>query len=152
MAGSKAFAALETSDLNPFLFAGIGTEVNGSELTVLSLLARLGSDPWAEAGVLASMPKAASIDWLAERIGRIELAAHNGLDARAIASSLLLLLPSQAELSGISARGKADAKPLPRKALLTAVWIALALGLVASSIYAPPSGNQQAATQEPARK
>ena len=37
---------LQRSDLNPFLFAGIGTEPNGTTLSVLSVFARHGNDPW----------------------------------------------------------------------------------------------------------
>ena len=67
MPNIKAFG-LNASDLNPFLFTCVGTEVNGSALTVLSVLARLGSDPWTEAGRLATLPRPAATDWLAERI------------------------------------------------------------------------------------
>ena len=38
--------ALRNSGLDQFLFAEVGTELNGSSLTVLSTLARLGKDPW----------------------------------------------------------------------------------------------------------
>ncbi len=48
MTSTDAFA-LKNSDLNTFLFADVGTELNGSALTILSVLARLGEDPWAEA-------------------------------------------------------------------------------------------------------
>ena len=41
--------ALQRSDLNQFLFADIGTEANGTTLSVLSVFARRGADPWTEA-------------------------------------------------------------------------------------------------------
>jgi hypothetical protein len=47
--------ALQNSDLNPFLYADVGTELNGSTLTMLSVLARLGKDPWVEAARCAAL-------------------------------------------------------------------------------------------------
>ena len=47
MADNDAFT-LQRSTLNPFLFAELGTEANGAVLTMLSVLARLDRDPWAE--------------------------------------------------------------------------------------------------------
>ena len=44
MASTDAFT-LKNSDLNAFLYADVGTEMNGSVLTMLSVLARLGQDP-----------------------------------------------------------------------------------------------------------
>jgi hypothetical protein len=41
--------AMKNSGLEPFLYAEVGTELNGSTLTVLSVFARLGEDPWGEA-------------------------------------------------------------------------------------------------------
>ena len=48
MSHPDAFA-LKNSGLNEFLFAEVGIELNGSPLTILSILARLGQDPWVEA-------------------------------------------------------------------------------------------------------
>lgn len=41
MTSSNAFA-LKESGLNDFLFAEVGTELNGSPLTILSILAKIG--------------------------------------------------------------------------------------------------------------
>ena len=45
MAAADVFV-FKNSGLNAFLFAEVGTELNGSPLTILSVLARLGQDPW----------------------------------------------------------------------------------------------------------
>ena len=42
--------------------------MNGSPLTILSMLARLGKDPWAEAARLARLPKSSTVDDLANSI------------------------------------------------------------------------------------
>jgi hypothetical protein len=52
--------ALQHSALNTFLFAEVGTEHNGMTLTALSVIARLGKDPWEEARRLAGLPKASA--------------------------------------------------------------------------------------------
>ncbi len=57
MAKADVFA-LKNSGLEAFLLAEVGTEWNGSGLTVLSLLARLGKDPWAEAATWSKLPRA----------------------------------------------------------------------------------------------
>ena len=67
MADNDAYA-LQRSDLNGFLFAEVGVEASGMRLSVLSTLARLGVDPWQEAGRLAKLPRAAAVDGLARMI------------------------------------------------------------------------------------
>ena len=59
---------LQRSDLNPFLFADIGMEANRMTLSVLSIFARRGTDPWTEAGRLAELPKNDAADHLARII------------------------------------------------------------------------------------
>jgi hypothetical protein len=97
MTHSDAFA-LKNSGLNEFLFAEVGNELNGSPLTILSVLARLGQDPWVEAARWAKLPKAAIIDCLAYSISQMPLSPQALGDARATATRLILLLPSQIQL------------------------------------------------------
>jgi hypothetical protein len=94
MAQNDAFA-LKNSGLNEFLFAELGTELNGSALTVLSTLARLGKDPWAQAAEWAKMPNAATVDSLTQSILRMPLCAASLVEARATAGRLVALLPRQ---------------------------------------------------------
>jgi hypothetical protein len=91
--------ALEHSDLNEFLFAIVGTELNGMALTVLSLFARIDGDPWREAGRLASMPQTAASATLAQIIASMPMTVWSLSDATAIAARLVLLLPSQSSES-----------------------------------------------------
>jgi len=94
MAQSDAFA-LKNSGLNEFLFAEVGNELNGSPLTLLSVLARLGQDPWVEAARLTRLPKATIIDCLANSISQMPLCPQALTEARTTAARLILLLPSQ---------------------------------------------------------
>ena len=74
--------ALTNSGLSAFLLSSVGAEPNGSDLTILSMLARLGKDPWAVAAVWARAPKATVIEELAESIARTP-AVPAGLRLRA---------------------------------------------------------------------
>ena len=96
MSHSDAFA-LKNSGLNEFLFAEVGSEMNGSSLTILSVLARLGKDPWTEAARLATLPKSLTIDDLVNSISQMPLCPQALTDVRTTAARLILLLPSQAQ-------------------------------------------------------
>ena len=49
----------EGPDLDRFLYAFVGVDRGGSEVTVVSTLARLGLDPWKEASDLATASEGA---------------------------------------------------------------------------------------------
>ncbi len=100
-------SALQRSDLNNFLFADVGTEANGMMLSVVSVLARQGSDPWREARRLADLPKVAAIDSLAEAISGMPHSQWDLPDARTIAARLTGLLPARPPIG--AARGAAFA-------------------------------------------
>lgn len=95
MPTSDAFA-LKNSGLNEFLLAEVGTGLNGSPLTVLSVLARLGKDPWSEAAKWTKLPKALIIERLTDSISQMPLRPQALVDARTTAARLILLLPAQA--------------------------------------------------------
>ncbi len=102
---SRDVFALDRSGFNGFLFAAIGTEADGSCLTVLSALARLGEDPWAKAALWARMPRAASGEALAATIAQMPVTPEDKLAAAHTAARLVQLLlsataaPQQAGLS-----------------------------------------------------
>ena len=60
-------ATLRT-DFDAFLFAPIGDDTNGMPLTLLSVLARLGIDPWEEAADLAQLPLEPALQRLTSRL------------------------------------------------------------------------------------
>jgi hypothetical protein len=92
---SPDVTALRRSDLNQFLFADVGTEASGMTLSVVSVLARQGSDPWREAGRLADLPKAEATDSLARTIAGMPKSLWNLPDAIVIAARLTGLLPAR---------------------------------------------------------
>jgi len=84
--------SLGRSELSAFLFAQIGVEQNGMTLSVISGLARLGVDPWAEAARLSVLPGPAAIEALARKIATISGGSWKP-DAGRIAERLIRLLP-----------------------------------------------------------
>jgi hypothetical protein len=97
---SDAFV-LQHSDLNDFLYAEVG-EADGTVLTVLSLLARLGLDPWHEAGRIAKLPRKAAVTGLAVMISDVSEYSRSPEHAISIAARLALLLPPRGlQLSNI---------------------------------------------------
>jgi hypothetical protein len=131
---------LKNPDVNPSLFADVGIELNGSTLTTLSVLARLGQDPWAEAARLASLPKPAAADCLVQSIIRMPLSPQALADAHKTAWRLILLLPSQARITG---QGASDVIGLPAwvPSWLPVVFLcsALTFGFVVHMLMAPRS-------------
>ena len=101
MASSDALT-LQHSDLNEFLYADVGVEASGMPLSVLSAFARLGKDPWQEAGRLAQMPQTGAIDGLARMITAIPASPWSFSDATAIAGRLVTLLPGPKTIAALA--------------------------------------------------
>lgn len=145
--------ALRNSGLEAFLHAEVGTEPNGSTLTVLSILARLGLDPWAEAAEWARLPKATVIDSLVQMMSQIPLRASALADSRAVAARLVLLLPSKNPIpkipkipgSGSAVNRLAVLWASPGALVIAILLCALALGAVLNLqlITAPPDGQPE---------
>ena len=80
------------SQFDHFLHATIGRERNGMDLSVLSLLARVGHDPWAEAARLAGLPRAAAADSLAATMACLPGEGQARANAWSVALCLVPLL------------------------------------------------------------
>ena len=94
------------------------------DLSVLSMLARLDRDPWAEAARLASLPRAEAAASLADAIASLTMSAWPPAEAGAIAQRLVSFLPRKAEpVSDV-----APANVLLRARMMTAVLIGGVLG------------------------
>lgn len=81
------------SDLGAFLFASVRDDGLGTPLSVLSALARLGLDPWAEAGRLAALPRETAAAALAANLRRLPGRDLGMRDVAPIADRLVTLLP-----------------------------------------------------------
>lgn len=81
-------------EMDSFLFANVGEEVDGIPLTVLSALVRLGVDPRAEAVRLSQLTSKAATSQLARMFARLPDRTWTSLEIRRIASRLVELLPA----------------------------------------------------------
>ncbi len=141
--------ALQHSDLNPFLFAEIGIERNGMALTVVSLIARAGADPWNEAKRLSTLPRIVAIDYLAGVIARMPRSLWALDDATAIATRLVSLLPSRAHAAGRNSSGSGGwfaVAPWARTSLLYAAmgaWLAVTM----IAFHGPPAADHHPTEQ-----
>jgi hypothetical protein len=128
--------ALQRSDLNEFLFADVGTEANGMILSVASVLARQGNDPWREAGRLADLPKAEATDSLARMIAGMPRSLWGLPDAIAIAVRLTGLLPARPARGPARIVGRPTAKTA---VVLACIILAFAYAIVAIMQSSPPA-------------
>src|SRR6266446_2337840 len=80
-------------DLDKFLFAAVGDEIDGIPLSMISALTRLGLDPWQESGRLSSLSSREAVEQLARLIAEIPGIFRPLGEAREIADGLVGLLP-----------------------------------------------------------
>lgn len=76
-----------------FLYASVGDDRSGCVVTMLSMLARLGLDPWSEAAELAALGRVAAGARLALLLSRFRDVPALGRDQGSFARELVLLLP-----------------------------------------------------------
>jgi hypothetical protein len=130
MALAARFRQLDAS-LSDFLFATIGEEENGMQLSVASALARLGIDPWTEAVRLAGLPRVEATEALAAIVAAVPLARWKPADAPGIAIRLSLLLPAadgRPPVSGAKLAGPGTVRPGRQ------LWL-LFLSIVAATLF-----------------
>ena len=151
MPSSDAFT-LPRSGLNEFLFAPVGTEANGMTLSVVSVLARSGNDPWLEAGRLAKLPKPEATESRARIIASMPTSVRPLQAAMTIATRLIALLPAQqvenlGQRPPASAYGAKTGRIIRIGLVLAAVAFAVAFqtGVFTTTLDAPePDGNSVA--------
>jgi len=85
--------SLGNSTYNGFLHAEVGEDANGTRLTVLTALTRLGVDPWVEAARLADLPRDVAVTALAAFIARLPEGNWKAADSEAIALRVANFLP-----------------------------------------------------------
>jgi hypothetical protein len=113
-----------TQEFDDFLFARINADSEETPLSMLSVLARLGLDPWEEAAELAKLPPASAAQRLLSLIAAIPSAYP---DPGTVSNRLICLLPSPPGLT-IPRRPKLGFSDL--LGTRWAVGIALALTLI----------------------
>lgn len=128
--------AFQRSDLNEFLFADVGTEANGMTLSVVSLFARQGTDPWGEAGRLAALPKGEAADSLARSIATMPRGLWDLPAAVVIAARLTGLLPARS-MKGMPQGIQRAAGWPARQSMLVLASVALAVACAVAAAVRP---------------
>ena len=130
MAWPVRFSSLNKK-LDDFLFASIGEEESGMSLSVASALARLGFDPWMEAGRLAQLSRTEGTAAVASMIARIPLRSSKASDAPRVAAGLISLLPASVAKTSLpqAMRSRPRSKWPGRLA-----WL-FCLALIAAAVY-----------------
>jgi len=118
------------SEFNEFLFASVGVEKSGIELTVLSALTRLGVDPWGEAARLSDLPTEAAARALAAAIAALPEGEWKGSDSWAIAARLVDRLPGRGSSATRSAQAESSTDKKRKSA--AAIWLISAILLAAA--------------------
>jgi hypothetical protein len=91
-------------DLDKFLFATIGEEIDGIPLSVVSAFARLGLDPWEEAGRLSVLSRHEAAEQLARLIAETPGCSRPLTAAREVVRPLVVLLPNHDTAPRISSQ------------------------------------------------
>jgi hypothetical protein len=124
------------AEFNAFLFEPIGADDRGRQVTVVSALARLDMDPWAEADRLSRLPDetaARSISMIFSRLPEIALAIA---DRPQHALRLVRLLPKR--LAGIEVKTpfiRAVTPTASRRAVMAGLFCAVALLMLGQMLW-----------------
>ena len=127
-------ATLRT-DFDAFLFASIGEDANGLPLTLLTVLARLGVDPWQEAAELAALPIEPAMQRLVARLEATPNGPASATDTVNLAGRLIKLLHRPAAAAPAPPPARKDAAETPlhvkvvrqAKAVSPAIYVLIGL-------------------------
>jgi hypothetical protein len=116
---------------------------------MLSVLARMGRDPWAEAAQWAKRPTSAIVDLVAASIERMPLRPQDLRDSRLTAIRLSRLLPGQVRGSQpTETTAKGAGKSVAHMPLLMILYCAVAVGLLVNLVLTTkPMGTQVLSAQ-----
>jgi hypothetical protein len=154
--------SLLNARFDDFLFASIGEEASGMPLSVASVLARLGTDPWIEAGRLARLPQAKAMEALAAMIAQVPMPSWQPSEVPGIVARLIPLLPGAAAVppqrpapkhpSPARSESKLQDRPSSLRSSWygTAAWL-LCLALVTAAAFAALSNGMPAEDRAGAR-
>lgn len=124
--------SLGHSQFNAFLFALVGEEKSGVQLTVLSALARLGLDPWEEAERLSTLSEEAATSALTARLAGLPNGSWKAADSQSIALQLVGYLPKRSSSQPSSQGGSLEAPKSSPGVWSLLAWAALAATIAAS--------------------
>ena len=118
------------AELNAFLFASVGEDKTGVDVTVLSALARVGLDPWGEAARLSSLSNEAAAQALTKTIGLLPLGNWTAADVRGIAARLVACLPRRGAAPAPAATAQHATPTTVKVRIWPAVWTVCAIAAI----------------------
>jgi hypothetical protein len=121
-----------SATFNDFLFATVCEERNEMPLSVISALARLDLDPWAEAAVLARMPADGAARHLSALLAGVVDLPPTQPDRATIAARLVALLP--AAKTDAPRPGAAAILTGPQRRAAGFMWLIILASMVASLV------------------
>jgi hypothetical protein len=127
------------AEFNVFLFASVGEDKSGVELTVLSALTRLGFDPWQEAARLSELPRETAARTLAAAFALLPEGDWKIPQMASLAARLVDCLPYPGALpiavvAGGQRTGRAASRPTR-----WLFWLAVAVGWFFLLSYLAPN-------------
>jgi len=122
-------------EFDEFLFAPIGTDASGTSITVVSALARLDLDPWAEAANLTRLPGAIATQKLAKVISRLPEIPSARVDSSMVAARLIGLLPGRIGSNIATPQISAPNLPSSAQALLAPRFVFLLLFITIAVLF-----------------
>jgi hypothetical protein len=153
------------TEFDEFLYAPISEEEQGLPLSVLSALARLDVDPWDEAARLASLPRAAAIQFLTTLVADAPEGSSAHSSPEEHAQRLAALLPRRVAADGLTSHSALAASVTARHQnlvryvlfylLLTAAffgaqWLIERQPVRSGAVTAPAAGAPLVLTAKPA--
>ncbi len=149
---SRSTSTLRT-DFDAFLFAVVDEVARDIPLRVVSVLARLDLDPWAEAAELTQMPKDTAVHRLTALLTNIQDGPPTETESQTIAARLVGLLPaSVSPARGWSSPSAEDGTPAGANfALLIMIswFIMMIISVTLHRSNGPIPGNVKAAAGTP---
>jgi hypothetical protein len=125
-------------DLDKFLFAAVGDEIDRIPLSVISALTRLGLDPWQEADRLSSLSRREAVEQLSRLIAETPGIFRPLGETREIADGLVGLLPKHdnrgAATPQVQIRARYSRPTLPRPSQFWVTCFVLAAAVLVSAI------------------
>lgn len=121
------------NQFDPFLFALVGQDSRGADVTVASALARLGFDPWKEAEELAALGHDKARARLGTNLAMFKDVPALYLDYGSVAADLVMKLPKRLAHRGTKtspARTMLALPAIPARWLLVLAFGVVVLGWV----------------------
>ena len=128
-----------TPQFDDFLFARINEDSEATPLSVLSVLARVGVDPWEEAAKLARLERVSAAKRLVEFIAATPGAPTAYLSAKTVSDRLIDLLPSSA---GVMIQQERGVRASTKSRFVIVIAVILAILLIVISLRPTVQANE----------